>query len=377
MSALAVGIVYLLPSQVRKAGHWALRFFEGRRTIRRYNADMRKQLGYWFRKPEEEERSLWQTGLFSFDASVLLNIYAYSNETRDELIKLIEAYADRVRLPYQFGLEYSRNRATVIIKQVNNYLKADKDLHDFQTKHLEPKREHPHLSNESVEAIKGVRDDLSSRRKEMESFISTDPFADRVLNVFEGKLGPIPAEEELRQLHTDAAARYDKNCPPGYADLKDKGTPDAYGDYIGWSQLIEIAKLEQKGFVLVIDDLKEDWWLIEKDRTIGPRPELIDEFLRLTKQQIWIYTSENFLRAAKMFTDAKIRDEAIEEVTQRLASQRESANIADLKPGLDEPKSLSSMNGGPESQKPTGGSVLSSSFTSGDSAKPTTSDEEE
>jgi hypothetical protein len=338
---------------------------------------MRKLLGHWFRKPETEERALWQAGLFSFDASVLLNIYAYSNETRDELMKLIEANAERVRLPHQFGLEYSRNRAAVIIKQVNNYGKADRDLQDFQTKHIEPKREHPHLSDGSVDAIKAVRDDLLGRKKQMESFISTDPFAHRILNVFEGKLGPIPTEEELGRLHADAAARYAKNCPPGYADLKDKGVPDAYGDYIGWSQLIEIAKLEKKGFVLVIDDLKEDWWFIEKERPIGPRPELIEEFFKQTEQQLWLYTSENFLRAAKKFTNAEIRDEAIEEVTQRLASQRESAKIADLKPGLEESKSLETKNGVPDSEKSAGESALASNFTSGESAKPTAQNEEE
>ena len=327
--------------------------------------------------PEAEERALWQAGLFSFDASVLLNIYAYSDQTRDELIKLIEASADRVRLPYQFGLEYSRNRGAVIIKQVNNYIKADKDLQDFQTKHIEPKREHPHLSDESVQAVIAVRKELSDRKRRMESFISTDPYASRVLDVFHGKLGLAPTEERLKELHSEAAARYAINRPPGYADLKDKGAPDAYGDYVGWSQLIEIAVREQRGFVLVVDDLKEDWWLIERDRTIGPQPELIDEFYRLTKQKLWIYNSENFLRAAKRFTDAEIRDEAIEEVTQRLASQRESVKIAGLKPGLEIPAPGDSMGAGPRSEKPTGGDVGASSFTSGDSTKPTTNDDKE
>jgi hypothetical protein len=298
------------------------------------------------------------------------DLYAYSDETREELAKLIEANAERVRLPYQFGLEYSRNRAKVIVKQVTNYQNADKDLLSFQNKHLEPKREHPHLSDESVKAIESVRGDLSERRKRMEGFISSDPYAGRVLAVFDGKLGPIPTEKDLEQLHKDAAERYKKNFPPGYADLKDKDVPDAYGDYIGWSQLIEISKNEKKGFVLVTDDLKEDWWLIEKTYTISPRAELIDEFFRLTQQQIWMYTSENFLRAAKKFTGANIRDESIEEVTQRLASQRESDNISDLKPGLDEPKLLSLADGGPESQKSTDEPAFSSNFTSGDSAKP-------
>jgi len=56
-------------------------------------------------------RSLWADGLFSFDASGLLNIYGYSSETREQLVDFIERNAGRVRLAHQFGLE-SHNRAS-------------------------------------------------------------------------------------------------------------------------------------------------------------------------------------------------------------------------------------------------------------------------
>jgi len=337
---------------------------------------MRGSLRHWFRITEEEERELWQTALLSFDASALLNIYAYSSNTRDELMKLLEANRERVRLPHQFGLEYSRNRAIVIVKQVNNYSQADKDLESFEKKHLHPKKEHPHLSAESVNAISAVRSELSARRKEIEMLIASDPYASRILDIFTEKLSSRPTEQDLKLLHDTAAARYAKSVPPGYSDLKEKGAPDAYADYIGWYQLIEIAKREQKGFIFVTDDLKDDWWLIIKDRTIGPRPELIEEFFREANQPLWLYTSESFLRAAKAFTGAEIRDDSIEELTQRLASQLKSSRRSEQKPPFDEVRPIVSADKPFESAKSEGNEVSAdTNFT--DSAKLTAYDEEQ
>lgn len=44
-----------------------------------------------------------------------------------------------------------------------------------------------------------------------------------------------------------------------------------------------------------------------------------------------MYTSENFLRAAKEFTHADIRDDLIAEVRERLASQRETQRATESK----------------------------------------------
>ena len=338
---------------------------------------MRKALCHWFRITEAEERELWKSGIFSFDASVLLSIYEYSNETRNELVKLIEDNSQRVRLPYQFGLEYVRNRSSVIIKQSKNYVKAVKDLESFQIKHIESKNNHPYLSESSLEAFKEIQSDLTARQKEMECLIGSDPYADKVLTVFEGRLGPKPTPEELTLLHERAKERYDKKRPPGYSDLKGKGAPDAYGDFIGWSQLIEIAKKEQKGVILVLDDSKEDWWLKREERKIGPHPDLVEEFSSLTQQRLWIYTSENFLRAAKKFVAAEISDEVIEEVTQRLASQQESQRVSDTIPETLGPAFQKAFGGYSDADKLTRQDFSPAKSTYGDSEKLETNTEED
>jgi hypothetical protein len=166
----------------------------------------------------------------------------------------------------------------------------------------------------------------------MEKLVGSDPYADKVLAVFEGRVGPQPSAEELSQMHAEAQQRLDRQIPPGYVDRKGKGIPDAYGDCVGWLQLLRIAKDEQKGMIFVVDDFKEDWWQMERDRTIGPRPELLEEFTRATGQRMCMYTSENFLRAAREFAAADISDAVIEEVGERLADLRRSQRPSDAKP---------------------------------------------
>jgi hypothetical protein len=292
---------------------------------------MRQSFRHFFRPTKEEMNNLWQHGLFSFDASVLLNVYAYSKKTREEFVEFVEKNAARVRLAHQFGLEYARNRSTVIVKQVNNYLKVEDALRKIRENDIAPKYDHPYLSKKSTRAYQAILNELEESRKLIEKLIGSDPYAEKMFGAFEGRVSKCPTPEELLELEATAQKRYDKLVPPGFADLKDKDVPRAYGDCIAWLQLMEIASAEKKGVILVIDDEKEDWWLLERRRTLGPRPELLEEFGRITKQQFYMYNSENFLRAAKEFMSAEIRDDVIEEVSLRLASQRETERVTDLK----------------------------------------------
>jgi PIN like domain len=308
---------------------------------------MRNDFRQYFRPTTEELNKLWGEGLFICDASVLLNIYGYSDKTREELVGFIRENSSRVRLPHQFGLEYARNRSSVIIKQVNNCKRVEDELRKIRDSDIAPKHEHPYLSEKNSSAFDEILKELEGNRKAMEKLIGSDPYLEKLFEIFKDRIGEAPSLEERSRLEDVAKERYSKRIPPGFADLKEKEVPDAYGDYVGWHQLMQIAKKEKKGVVFVIDDFKEDWWYLERQRTVGPRPELLEEFATETQQQLYMYTSENFLRAAKEFTDADIRDDLIEEVRDRLASQRETQQASGLKPPVDVSVSEADKSTGP------------------------------
>jgi hypothetical protein len=99
---------------------------------------MRTALHQFFRPTRDDFERLWKEALIAYDASALLNIYGYSEDTRFDLIAVIRHYADRSRLPYQFALEYARNRISTIVKQIKNYQNTENDFKKIETVRLQP-----------------------------------------------------------------------------------------------------------------------------------------------------------------------------------------------------------------------------------------------
>jgi hypothetical protein len=287
---------------------------------------MRVVLHEYFRPTKEEFEKLWAEALITFDASSLLNLYGYSSETKEELVAAYEKFRDRIFLSYQFALEYSRNRAKVINSQISNFHKAQKDLEALLKKH-DVKQEQPYLSVKSKEAVGKILRELEDGRKKFERSMASDEESDMLLKLFDGKIGPEPDDSQLGKFHSDGKARYDKRIPPGFEDLKEKGEPDCYGDYIGWDQIIALASEKKRDFILVTDDMKEDWWQYEGTRLVAPLPALRKEFRARSGQTIWLYNTEGFLRAAKEFSEVKVGEAAMEEV--KAASELRRAEITE------------------------------------------------
>ena len=286
---------------------------------------MKSNFHQYFRPDEEALKNLWEECLFVFDASVLLNVYGYSNQAAEELLTWLERIKARVRVPHQFGLEFAKNRPNVILKQARNYSEAEQLCEKLQML-FDMKREHPFLSTKAQRAFHIVRKELNKKRQDMDSLIRIDPYAERIMAVFDGRVGPTPSTVELQEMHAQAKKRYEKLIPPGYADVKQKAEPDCYSDYVGWRELIDIAKTEKRPVILVCDDLKDDWWRYEgqKDREIGPRPELIAEFAAETQQAIYIYHSDQFATTAKDFLSVPLSDTTIKEISERIESIMDS-----------------------------------------------------
>ena len=62
-----------------------------------------------------------------------------------------------------------------------------------------------------------------------------------------------------------------------------------YGDFVGWMQLLEKAKNDAINIIYVTGDNKEDWWLKQSGKTLGPLPALVVEFTKFTSKQFYQY----------------------------------------------------------------------------------------
>ncbi|WP_220493433.1 PIN-like domain-containing protein [Pseudoalteromonas sp. SR44-5] len=66
-----------------------------------------------FKESQENLREVWDSCVFVFDANILLNLYRYSDATRNEFLSLLEKINDRVWLPHRAAEEYLNNRLSV------------------------------------------------------------------------------------------------------------------------------------------------------------------------------------------------------------------------------------------------------------------------
>jgi predicted nucleic acid-binding protein len=276
-------------------------------------------VGY-FRPKDDELSQIWSDGIFAVDANVLLNLYRYSSATRKELEKALEIIKDRIFIPHQAAKEFLRNRLTVTAGQASEYAKSIKSISELLS-NLSSKDRHPFLPDQELPEFetysKKLISSLESQQKLLFDKFSEDEILDFVDNLFSDKTGSPFEDSVVSKLAVEAEERYKNETPPGYKDSKKDGLGDQYrkyGDFLVWKQIIEYAKTKSKPVIFITDDKKEDWWLEQSGRTIGPRPELIEEFHKETNQKFWMYSVDRFVQESAKTTQSVISEEVISEL---------------------------------------------------------------
>lgn len=278
---------------------------------------MRAKFFKYYKPTKDEFSDLWHRCTFIVDANVLLSVYRYSKNTREDLLKAIEQLPPRLWIPYQFALEYHENRITTLLSQIKSHSEVATQLKHILAQRFEPRYKNLAISPQYLTALKEIITELEYGRKEHERLLTDDPYQARIAKLFEGRVGEPPAEDELLNLHQEAKKRYQKEIPPGFADLKEKREPRAYGDYVAWTQIVGHAKSKKVPVILVTDDRKEDWWLTHSQWTIGPRMELIEEFRRECNEPFYMYPPDQFIRFAGEYLKQPVRDETITEIKEQ------------------------------------------------------------
>jgi predicted nucleic acid-binding protein len=281
---------------------------------------MRSVFVGYFRPKDDELSQMWSEGIFVVDANVLLNLYRYSSGTRKELEKALEVVKDRIFIPHQAAKEFLGKRLDVTAGQANEYAKAIKSINDLLTK-LSSKDRHPFLPDAELPEFESYSQKLiltlESQQKLLFDKFSNDEILDFVENLFSSKTGSPYEESVLAKLAVEGEERYKNKVPPGYMDSNKDGLGDQYrkyGDFLIWKQIIEYSKSQSKPVIFITDDKKEDWWVEQSGRTIGPRPELIEEFYKDTSQKFWMYSVGRFVQESAKATNEEISEEVISEL---------------------------------------------------------------
>jgi hypothetical protein len=293
----------------------------GHKGIEEFN--MHGQFKEYYRPAEEEFSALWNSCVFVFDTNTLLDLYRYTENTRESFLSILEQLKDRIWIPFQVAYEYHENRLTVISTQLEAYDRIEKEIKSSLQKlegiSAEYKR-HPLIDADQLtqtikEAFTNILSFLGDIRAKHPDFLTSDALLERLTLLFEGRVGNSYSKDDLAKKYQEAEKRIQNQIPPGYKDTN-KTDSKKYGDFIVWSQMLDLAKSQQKSLIFITNDGKEDWWRIHKNKTIGPRPELIREMLDCSGVAFYMYSTDQFISYAQGFLALQDQQLAIEEIKE-------------------------------------------------------------
>lgn len=296
----------------------------------------------FYKLNENEYSILWENGIFVFDTNVLLNLYRYQIDTTNSLIKVLEILKNRIWIPYHVGLEFQRNRNNVICDQYNRFTEVKKILNDSQSKlssalsNLQLDKRHALINTkkllEEMDKITNkYLEELEKLEKKSINIDSEDRIRLKIDGLFEDRIGPPPkSQKDIDEIFKEGVIRYEKFIPPGFEDLSkdDKINEEfsyagitykkKFGDLIIWKQIIEFVKKNNiENLIFITDDNKSDWMWKIQGKTIGARPELVDEIISNTDlKRFHIYNSASFLKFANDRLNMNVKEDAIKEVRE-------------------------------------------------------------
>jgi DNA polymerase IIIc chi subunit len=295
---------------------------------------MRSMFPGQFRPTDDALMALWSDCVFVVDANVLLNLYRYSTETRRELERALSSVKEQLFVPHQAAKEFLKNRLAVTASQAEEYTKAIRTIIDL-TSVLSNKKKHPFLPETELpkftEQVNKLIEQLQAQQTTLLNRLTNDEILEFVQSMFEKKTGAPFDDAALAAIASEGDKRYQEEIPPGYKDGKKDASGDPYrkyGDLIVWKQLINKAKAESKPVIFVTDDKKEDWWLEQSGRTIGPRTELREEFISEVSKDFWMYTVDKFIQEVARSSNTKVSAKVIEEILE-VRKEVKAERIAD------------------------------------------------
>ena len=298
---------------------------------------MREKFPGYYRPTADEFDELWRSALIVPDANVLLSLYRLSETTRGKLLEILERLQDRLFIPHQVGLEFQKNRITVIEEQIEAYETVDKQVKNFAAKVGGGVRRHPRLDKIDLEnrikkALKPVEKHLTEIRADHpdpltdDDPLGADSVRDEVDRLFADCLGEPRDIEALKQIGDE---RYERKVPPGFED-REKDEPDRYGDLAIWLDVIDEAKKRGTGAIIVTEERKADWWWKEDGKMIAPRRELVEEMRVKAGQQVYLYGLERFMASAAEELEIDLSDDERDDIAR--AGDAASAEVAPADP---------------------------------------------
>lgn len=113
----------------------------------------------YYRLSNDEFAELWKNCIFVLDTNILLNLYRFPSEARDDLIRALDRVRDRLWIPHQVALEYQENRLTVIAEQIKKFNDVKSLIQNIQKNlenelnNLQLRKRHAYINPDNLTTI--------------------------------------------------------------------------------------------------------------------------------------------------------------------------------------------------------------------------------
>lgn len=259
-------------------------------------------------------------GMIALDANVLLNLYRYSAERREDLLQFFEQHQAQLFVAHQALREFWTNRQGVLhsveaeanstalelsglLGQASNKLNAWANRIGLAQDKRENLEEQLSAGFREVEVA--IRQALPLMTKSHSHDTNDDRILQRLEPLLQGRVGaPLPTDVYKEALK-EGIRRFESSEPPGFGDRKKKEDARA-GDFLVWEQTLIEAEQRRVPVLFVTDDAeKNDWYLVVSGQRRGPLPELVAELHRRAGTQLFMSQTARLVPVDNKPTEGK------------------------------------------------------------------------
>lgn len=281
-----------------------------------------------YRTPTDEDyRSALTHGLIVPDANVLLNLYRYNDQTREDLFTVLDRLGDHLWVPHQVLVEFWRNRESAIHEPREFGERTVDALSELRQQSINAIRTWANrlalprnritelqdpLNRGFTDVIEAITDYINVDVPDERRDTNRDAVVARLASLLKGHVGPPPDGKTYDACRQEAKRRLEAGVPPGYKD-KGKELDQAIGDYLVWAQLLGEAAKRHCDALFVTGDVKDDWWRRERGEARGPRLELVNEFRVTAGARLLMLRPESLLVHAKRTLQVQVREASVQD----------------------------------------------------------------
>ncbi|MEZ7505962.1 PIN-like domain-containing protein [Flavobacterium sp. Arc2] len=298
---------------------------------------------------------IYETAIIVLDTNSVLNLYRYSEENRSKYFEILRKVEERLFLTHHICDEFYKNRLIIIenrssfkdtinelieenqnklLNIINNYTGADKYNSALSIlKHENSLKEC--IVSELETSMKKITSSIQDFKQDLDfNYLQgKDPILEELVEIIKEKVSFELTAEEKENIYIDGKERYEKEIPPGYKDNA-KNSIDKFGDLIIWNELQALSVKTDRPILFISDDRKEDWAIKFKGHDLGPRKELIKEFINNTNNLFYSITTKKFIQLIS--ESYKVANtETLEAETENIQKNIQQKEVDNVKKNID------------------------------------------